>query len=149
MRNCYVTNQKDFLLGGLLLAVGILGITSSWHLEAGTLLNMGAGYLPKVLSVALACFGLAIGTKGFVRKGAPIEWVWRPVIVVLGAFALFAILIETTGLFIAAFATVAVARLATPGARPVETAVYALVMAAACTLVFSYLIGIPVKVWPI
>jgi hypothetical protein len=115
----------------------------------GSAADMGPGYMPGAVALALLGFGLFFTVRGLWRAGVAVETVQlRPLGAVLAAVAVFAATADRLGLVIASVATVVVAVLATREGRVIETALFALGLAAAAVLLFVKLLGLPVPVWP-
>lgn len=142
-------NWQDLLLGLFLAAVAGTTLFLTRRLAVGSAADMGPGYMPRAVALALLAFGLFFCARGLRRAGEAIEAVrLRPLLAVLAAVAVFAATAERFGLVIASVVTVAVAAFATREARPLETAVFALALAGAAVLLFVKLLGLPVPVWP-
>lgn len=149
MPRLVVRDIQNFLFGFFLIGVGILAIAAGWRLPMGEAVRMGSGYMPKVLGALLILFGAGIGGASFaVPREEGIEWSWRPLLVVLGSFVVFALTIERIGLPLSIVLTMLVSRLAIPERRWVEATAYAVVMAIACSVIFRELLGLPLTLWP-
>ena len=112
-------------------------------------MRMGPGYLPTALSYLLFLVGLWMIVGSLFARGAPLErWYVRPLIFVLGAVLLFALGIEKLGLFLAIVVLVIAAALATPESRWKEVLVAAVALGAFSTVLFIYLLGLPLSPWP-
>ena len=57
-------NNKDFLAGLLLLAVGAGGFLMALDYPFGSALRMGPGYFPRVLAGILMVFGIFVLIRG-------------------------------------------------------------------------------------
>ena len=144
-----VRDPSRLALGVFLIAVGVAGLQFGSHLAIGTLLRMGPGYFPRVLSWLLVGFGVVISLVAFRLDGPPLQrWAWRPLLILLGALTVFGLAIDRLGMVITAMLTVLIATFAAPDRRWGEAALFAVVLAAGCALLFTVLLGIPVPVWP-
>lgn len=137
--------------GGAALVVTGLGVA---HVASGypigTMMRMGPGFAPLVLGLALAACGAAIVVAALLPRGdidepdrGPIRW--RSMLCVLGALAVFGLLLNPAGLVPASFATVAVAMLAEARPRPLAILVYATLASGFAWLVFLRLLGLPLS----
>jgi hypothetical protein len=150
---------RDLLFGLFLVAVATAALVATRKLNIGHAADMGAGYMPRVVSLGLLGFGLFFCARSLWRAGLlqrspaqaalPIEPVQlRPLLAVLGAVGIFALTAEKLGLAIAAVVTVILASLATREGRLRETVPFALVLSGAAVLLFIKVLALPVPVWP-
>ena len=143
-----------------LLAFGAAVFAASWSYEIGELRRMGPGYFPMLLGAVLCIFALLIvlqDARERLASGRRAErpetpavrlgHVWRPVILPLAAVALFAALLETTGLFPAVVASVAAAGFAERSNRPLTVFAIAIATAGFVSAVFVYALGIPLRLF--
>lgn len=142
-------SPENLLFGAFLIGVGTVGLVAGWHLPMGEALRMGSGYLPKVLSSLLIAFGVIIGGSSLAIDGPPLtRWAWRELAIVLGSFALFGAMIERSGLILAMIAVMLVSTFAASDRRWGESLLFAVIVAAACALLFRGLLGLPLDLWP-
>lgn len=142
---------RDLLLGLFLVAVATGTLFATRNLAVGHAADMGPGYMPRVISLALLAFGLLFFARSLWRAGAalaiePVQL--RPLLAVLGAVGVFALTAERLGLAIAAVVTVIVASFATREGRLRETLPFALLLSGAAVLLFIKVLALPVPVWP-
>ena len=144
-----VQNPKDFWTGMIYLAVGASVIFIGRNYSVGTASRMGPGYFPLALSGLLIVFGLAAVVRSFIVPGEPIgAFAWKPMVLVLGATALFGALISTLGLVIALLALVLVSAAASEKFRFDWRAVLGLVaLIIFCSLVFVKGLGVPMPLF--
>jgi hypothetical protein len=144
-----VQNPKDFWTGMIYLAVGAGVIFIARNYSVGTASRMGPGYFPLALSGLLIIFGLAAVVRSFIVPGEPIgAFAWKPMVLVLGATALFGALISTLGLVIALLALVLVSAAASEKFRFDWRAVLGLVaLIIFCSLVFVKGLGVPMPLF--
>ena len=134
-----IRNQQDFGAALLFAALGLGGLWFGREYEVGSARDMGPGYFPVVLSWGLIGFGLVIGLRAAIVRGPRVEpFVWRAVVLILGAIVAFALLIESAGLAVAIFAVTVLSALASPDSRWKETTVLSVSLAIFCVLVFIY-----------
>jgi putative tricarboxylic transport membrane protein len=144
-----VQNPKDFWTGMIYLAVGAGVIFIARNYSVGTASRMGPGYFPLALSGLLIIFGLVAVVRSFIVPGEPIgAFAWKPMVLVLGATALFGALISTLGLVIALLALVLVSAAASEKFRFDWRAVLGLVaLIIFCSLVFVKGLGVPMPLF--
>lgn len=144
----------DFLFGLFLLLVATGTLVATSKLKVGSAANMGPGYMPRVIAIAVIGFGLFFviravwrSLKGF--EGLSIARVQlRPLLGIVIAGAVFALVVETAGLAIASVAAIVIAAFATREVRPLEAVIFGCVMAALSVLLFVTALSLPVPVWP-
>ncbi|PZN96422.1 MAG: tripartite tricarboxylate transporter TctB family protein [Hyphomicrobiales bacterium] len=144
---------RDLLFGLFLVAVAGGALVATRNLNVGNAADMGAGYMPRVVSLSLLAFGLFFCVRGIrqtgLTKALAIEPVQlRPLLAVLGAVGVFALTAEKFGLAIAAVVTVLIASFATREGRLRETVPFALLLSGAAVLLFIKVLALPVPVWP-
>jgi hypothetical protein len=140
-----IRNPRDFWAGAIYLALAIAVIWIGRSYPQGTSERMGPGYFPLALGSILALFGAVSVGRSFIRPGQAIAaFAWRPVVLVLGATVLFALLLDRVGVLIALPCLIVVGALASRNSRLNVTSVAALVgLVAFCVLVFVKGLGVP------
>lgn len=140
---------QDVLLGVFLVAVAAGALYATRALTAGHAADMGPGYMPRVVSLALLGFGLFFLGRSIRGVAVSIEAVrLRPLIAVLAAVGVFALSAERLGLAIASVLTVLLAGLATRETRPLESIGFALLLSGLAALLFIKVLALPVPLWP-
>ncbi len=151
-----IRNLDDVLVGIFLMAVAVFGLFASWHLRPGSISAMGPGYVPRLVLFLQLSLGLAIALQGFVISGEPLEgWSLRPIVWILVAIAFFAAALEPLGLIVATIGLILLASFAHRGSgsaerrpRLIEVVLSMLVLTTFCVVVFVYLLGLTIPVWP-
>lgn len=144
-----VKNQQDVAAGLFFLIIGFLGVWLMKDLPMGRPVRMGPGYIPTSLGYIMMGLGVIIALKGFFTSGPQLEtWALKPLFLIISSIVVFAFLIEPAGLIITTIALVLVCSLAAADMRIVETAIFAVVLAFASTLIFKTLLTLPFSVWP-
>lgn len=140
---------QDLLFGLFLVAVAAGTLVATRNLTVGHAADMGPGYMPRVVALALMGFGLFFTGRGLwrMRVGiAPVQL--RPLLAILASVGVFALTAERLGLAIASVVTVILASLATREGRVVETVAFAILLSGAAVLLFVKLLGLPIPIWP-
>jgi hypothetical protein len=140
---------QDLLFGLFLVAVAAGTLVATRNLTVGHAADMGPGYMPRVVALALMGFGLFFTGRGLwrMRVGiAPVQL--RPLLAILASVGVFALTAERLGLAIASVVTVILASLATREGRVVETVAFAILLSVAAVLLFVKLLGLPIPIWP-
>ena len=146
-----IRNQKDFWSGVMFLVIGLVFAGVAQRYDFGTAQRMGPGYFPTVLGGLLAVLGLIIAIRGLASeaRGGDIEpFHFGTLAVVLGAVALFALLLRPAGLAAALLVLIGVSAYASHEFRVREVIPLALVLVALVLAVFIWGLGMVVPVWP-
>jgi hypothetical protein len=139
----------DLLLGLFLLLVATLTLVATRKLGIGTAANMGPGYMPRVIAIAVMLFGAFFTGRGLLRSHLGIARVQlRSLIAIPLAVALFSLLVEFAGLAIASLVTIIVAAYATHEFRAREAVIFGIAIAAVSVLLFVQLLSLPLPIWP-
>lgn len=143
--------NKDFWSGIMLL---VIGLGAGWIAQGypmGTVLRMGSGYFPTVLSGILCVFGILLLLRA-AKTTESIEggWSLRALIILPIAFALFGFLLDRAGFVPAMFVLVLGSALAGSEFRLLEVVGLAIFMTAISIAIFIYGLGLPYQmiVWP-
>lgn len=140
---------QDLLFGLFLVAVATGTLVATRKLAVGHAADMGPGYMPRVVVLALLAFGLFFSGRGLTRMRLGIGPVQlRPLLAILASVGVFALTAERLGLAIASVVTVMLAGFATREGRLVETVLFAVVISGAAVLLFVKVLGLPIPVWP-
>ncbi len=140
---------QDFWAGSIFAAIGLVALSQVRHYPVGTLTAMGPGYFPLMLSALLAALGLACMVRGLLHAGPPIEGQWplAPLLVLIIGIALFAYLIEATGLLAAVFVLAMLIGYGDVRRHPVQVIGGAIALSIAATLVFVQFLGLPIRAY--
>jgi hypothetical protein len=146
-----IKHQKDFWSGVMFFAVGLAVVGFARHYEMGTAQRMGPGYFPTALGALLALLGLVIALGGLARKapdGDIERFHFGPLLVVLGAVALFAFLLRPAGLIAALLVLIGVSAYASHEFRVREVIPLAAFLVALVLAVFIWGLGMVIPIWP-
>lgn len=141
--------RRDVAAGLFLLAFGAVIVAGAAGLRIGTPTRMGAGFLPLALGLLLALVGLVLTVQG-ARSADLLPKIvsLRPLIALILAFLVFALMVEEAGLALSTFVVVIVSGFATTGRKWRETVLYAALLALFAVLLFVVLLKLPLTVWP-
>jgi hypothetical protein len=144
-----IKDPKDFWAGLMFMAVGLAAIVIGAHYPLGTAAHMGPGYFPRLLGLLLVALGLLISVRAFVLAGGRIApAVWKPLILVLGSVALFAVLLPRTGLVVATMVLIFAASWASHQFTWRASMLSGVVLAALSVMVFHFGLGLQFAIWP-
>lgn len=139
----------DLLFGLFLIAVAAGTFAATWRLAGGTAADMGPGYMPRALALALLAFGTFFAGRGLLRGGAGIDPVQlRPILGIGASVGAFALMIEGAGLAAACFAAILIAATASRESRFFEVILFGLLVTAGAVLLFVKALALPVAIWP-
>ena len=150
-----IQKTSDAKAALLFIAIGLaFGATSIIYLPIGTVLEMGPGYFPLVVSAILAVIGLVLLAGALItRSKQPLingpensvsSFSWRGTLLVLAFPLLFALVVNRGGLIPAVFISTFVSSFASSAATPLRALIVAAALTACCTLIFSYGLGLPI-----
>ncbi|HZY67557.1 MAG TPA: tripartite tricarboxylate transporter TctB family protein [Devosia sp.] len=114
----------------------------------GSMRSMGPGMLPVAGGVLLLLIGATLLLRRDRASEAVQPFAWRTLSAVLGSVVVFALSVDVLGLAIAAPLLIFGAVIATGQGSIRLFAVLALVLTVGTSLVFPYLLGVPLKVLP-
>ena len=142
-------NIPDLAFAAFLIALGALAFALASPLSVGTAAAMGPGYVPRGLAILIMVYGLALALRAMVSGAVAFPGVeMRPLLLLLGSVALFAVMLPIAGLAITSFALVLCAGYAAYDVRQRENAIAALVLAAFAIVLFVVALSLPIPVWP-
>ena len=112
-----VINQKNFVTGLLYIAFGVAVAVMAAGYEIGTPYNMGPGFFPFGVGIALALVGGCVLVAALLPDATPSAlgaWPLKSLAIVLGSVVLFGLLLEPLGLLVAVPVLLGVSALAHP-----------------------------------
>jgi hypothetical protein len=145
-------NRPDIAFGIVLIAIAVIALIEIRELGSGTASNMGGGYVPRALSIFLLIMGLFYALRGFLLHGyvAMPAIGWKSAGLVCVAIAVFALTLETLGLFVATLFMTIFASLANKEApRWVEMIIFAVGMSVFTVIIFIVGLKLALPVWPV
>lgn len=149
MRIKLVRGGVDFWSGLLLVAIAGAALFYISSLEIGTPLEMGPGYFPLMIASVLAVMGAILLVRGLAVEGPDVPPLnLRAAVLILGSFLVFALLLDRFGLIVAILAQTAVASFASRESVLWQTLLFGAALAAGSVVLFIWLLGMPVEVWP-
>jgi hypothetical protein len=142
-------NIPDLAFAVFLVALGALALALASTLSVGTAAAMGPGYVPRGLAVIIMIYGVALGVRAMLAGEAALPSMeWRPLLLILGSVAVFAIVLPIAGLALTSFVLVICAGYAAYDVRFRENLISAVALAAFAVVLFVMALGLPIPVWP-
>lgn len=146
-----IKHQQDFWSGVLFTVIGLAFAALAQQYDLGTAQRMGPGYFPTLLGGLLAVLGLAIAVQGLTRGGPDgnVEaFHFEPLLIVIGAVALFGLLLRPAGLVISLLLLIGVSAYASHEFRLRELVPLALFLILLVLAVFIWGLGLTIPMWP-
>lgn len=146
-----IKHQKDFWSGIMFLAFGLAFAGFAQDYEMGTPQRMGPAFFPTMLGGLLALLGIVIALKGLAREapdGAVERFHFGPLLIILGAVALFGLLLRPVGLVIALAALIGVSAYASHEFRIREVIPLTVFLIVLVLAVFIWGLGLVIPIWP-
>ena len=142
-----IKHPKDFWTGAMYAGLGAAAIFLPHDYAMGSALRMGPAYFPNVIGGLLILLGAIALFRSFVVVGEAITpFAWREVALVLGALALFGVLLEGAGLIVATVLLVLLGAWASIKFHWRSAALLAVGLTAFSALVFVKLLGVPLPI---
>jgi hypothetical protein len=166
----FVKSPFDFAGGLFLLSLAALGLAGGFNLPTGTLSGIGSGLMPRVVAILVGAFGVLLIVQALLYEGNRLErWHVRGPVFVLGAVLVFAVVIRGStlnfggilgipllatikvpalGLIVGGPLAVIISSFASSETRPLEIAVFSVIMTLLCGLLFKELLNLPIPFDP-
>jgi putative tricarboxylic transport membrane protein len=145
----WVRGPQDFIGGIVLAVVALFALWACSDLQGMHGFTFGPGTAPRIFSVLLLGLGAAISITGIVSEGLPLaHFSWRGPLFVSLAILFFALAIRPLGLVVSGFASFLISALATHETRWVETIIVGICLTIGCALLFPYVLGLPMPLFP-
>jgi len=143
-----IRHPASAILAVLLLAVAITLWWGSGDLSVGRAARMGPGYMPRLVAMAIAFVGVAMLARSFVMEGEPVGAVpYRALAAIVSGLLAFALLVSHAGLLIAIPVLVVLVSLGDRDLRPVPILAVAIALTIFSSVLFVYLLGLPLPLW--
>jgi hypothetical protein len=147
-----IKSQRDFWSGLMFIAVGAGFAWGATNYSFGSSASPGPGYFPFGLGIILAALGALVTFKALTIEsegGDPIgKFAWKPLLVILGAVALFGALLPTLGLVVALPVLVILSAFAGDEFHIGEALINAVVLTVGSWLIFINGLGLTLPLWP-
>jgi len=142
--------SQDFAFAVFSIVLGGAGYFGAQHLERGTPARMGPGFIPTALSLALCAMGLILLAWSLARSRrlAVEPWALKNLAIIFGSMAAFALTLKPLGLALSLMLLVVISSFAAADRRWHETVILAVVAAVVSIVLFVYLLGLHIPVWP-
>jgi hypothetical protein len=140
---------QDYFGGAVLMAMALFSLWASSDLQGMHGFSFGAGTAPRMFGMLLLALGAAVAIVGVVSDGPDLAiYHWRGPLFVMLAIVAFAVSIRPLGLVISGLASFLISALGTPETRWVETLIVGVCLTIGCALLFPYVLGLPMPLFP-
>ncbi len=147
-----IKSQRDFWSGLMFLVTGAAFAVGATNYSMGTSARPGAGYFPLILSVILAIMGAIMLFEALTietEDGEPIGSIaWRPLIVIVLAITVFAILLPRMGMVVTVPILIIIVSFAGDEFGWLGVIVMSVVLTAFSWLIFIKGLGLTIPLWP-
>ena len=147
-----IKSQRDFWSGLMFLLVGAGFAMGATNYSMGSSARPGAGYFPLILSVILTILGAIVLFESLTietEDGEPIGSIaWRPLIVIVLAITVFAILLPRAGMFITIPILIIIVSFAGDEFGWIGVLISSVVLTAFSWLIFIKGLGLTIPLWP-
>ena len=147
--------DHDLIAGIVFVAIGVAALALGADLTIGTAAEMGEGYVPRAMAVALIGLGLLIVVVRLKRHPPPQsppargkDGSWKPLLFVTAAVLAFAAVLEMLGLLAAIACSVTAANFAGQPLRAPHLALLIVVLTLVVVGVFVWGLGLPLNLLP-
>jgi hypothetical protein len=140
---------QDYYGGAVLMAIALFALWASSDLQGMHGFSFGAGTAPRMFGLLLLALGAAIAVVGIITDGAQLAtYHWRGPLFVSLAILAFAVSIRPLGLVVSGLASFLIAALGTHETRWGETLIVGICLTVGCALLFPYVLGLPMPLFP-
>jgi Tripartite tricarboxylate transporter TctB family len=142
-------SPQDYFGGVAMMGLALFALWASSDLQGMHGFSFGAGTAPRMFGVLLLLLGGAVAGMGLVTDGPELAtYHWRGPLFVMLAIVCFALSIRPLGLVVSGLASFLIAALGTHETRWVETLIVGVCLTGACALLFPYVLGLPMPLFP-
>ncbi|MDF2114325.1 tripartite tricarboxylate transporter TctB family protein [Roseiarcaceae bacterium H3SJ34-1] len=140
---------KDFWSGLFFTAVGMFFVAVASGYRLGDMHRLGPGMFPVLVGSLMALLGFFLAGRSLVMDGEPVARLHRRSVGIgLLSVVAFGIALRPLGLVPSIVILVLVSSFAGKDVRIIETIVLALVLALLSVVVFVWVVGMEVPLWP-
>ena len=147
-----IKSQRDFWSGLMFVAIGLAFAWGATNYTFGTSARPGAAYFPFGLGLILAALGCAVLFKALTIEsegGDPIGPVaWKPLLIIVGAVAMFGVILPRLGMFISLPLLVLVAASASDEFHWKDALVNAVILTIGSWFIFIYGLKLTIPLYP-
>ena len=144
-----IRSAQDYVGGVILMALALFALWASSDLQGMRGFSFGAGTAPRMFGGLLVALSAGIALTGLLTDGpAMAHYSWRGPLFVMVSIVFFALAIRPLGLVVSAFASFMIAAMGSHETRWLEAAVVGACLTLGCALLFPYVLGLPMPMFP-
>jgi hypothetical protein len=147
-----IKSQRDFAAGLMFIVVGIAFAIGATNYTYGESARPGPGYFPLLLGVIMTILGAVVLFKALTVEsdgGDPIgDIAWKPLLLIVGAVALFGLLLPRLGMVITIPALVILSSMAGDEFHWRDALINSIALTIFSYLVFVLGLSLTIPLWP-
>jgi putative tricarboxylic transport membrane protein len=144
-----IRSAQDYVGGIVLMALALFALWASSDLQGMRGFSFGAGTAPRMFGGLLVALGAGIALTGLLTEGPGMaHYAWRGPLFVMVSIVFFALAIRPLGVVVTAFASFMIAAMGTHETRWLEAAIVGACLTLGCALLFPYVLGLPMPMFP-
>jgi hypothetical protein len=144
-----IRSAQDYVGGVILMALALFALWASSDLQGMRGFSFGAGTAPRMFGGLLVALSAAIALTGLLTEGpAMAHYSWRGPLFVMAAILFFALAIRPLGVVVSAFVSFMIAAAGSHETRWTEAAIVGACLTAGCAILFPYVLGLPMPMFP-
>ncbi|MBR0810845.1 MULTISPECIES: tripartite tricarboxylate transporter TctB family protein [Bradyrhizobium] len=144
-----IRSAQDYVGGVVLMAVALFALWAGSDLQGMRGFSFGAGTAPRMFGGLLVALSAGIALTGLLTDGpAMAHYSWRGPLFVVAAILFFALAIRPLGLVVTAFASFMIAATGSQETRWVEAVIVGACLTIGCAILFPYVLGLPMPMYP-
>lgn len=148
-----IKSQRDFWSGLLFLLVGLAFAWGATEYNFGSSAKPGPGYFPFGLGILLAMLGGLVLFKAVTIESPDGDRIgaiaWRPLLIIVGAIALFGLALPRLGLVVTLPLLIFMSSLAGDEFHWKDALISAVVLTAGSWVIFVWGLKLTIPVWPV
>jgi hypothetical protein len=144
-----IRSAQDYVGGIVLMGLALFALWASSDLQGMRGFSFGAGTAPRMFGALLVALSAGIALSGLLSEGPGLShYAWRGPLFVMASILFFALAIRPLGLVVSAFTSFMIAAMGTHETRWVETIIVGACLTLGCALLFPYVLGLPMPMFP-
>ena len=144
-----IRSAQDYIGGVVLVALALFALWASSDLQGMRGFSFGAGTAPRMFGVLMLLLSAGIAISGLLADGPDLShYSWRGPLFVMLSILFFARSIRSLGLVVTAFTSFMIAAMGSHETKMHEAAIVGVVLTAGCAVLFPYILGLPMPMWP-
>ena len=144
-----IRSAQDYVGGVILMALALFALWASSDLQGMRGFSFGAGTAPRMFGALLVALSAGIALTGLLTDGPGMShYSWRGPLFVMAAIVFFALAIRPLGVVVSAFVSFMIAAAGSHETRWKEAAIVGACLTLGCALLFPYVLGLPMPMFP-